>query len=651
MIKNGVIMSEDTSIDYKKVGLRVGLEIHQQLKSNRKLFCHCKPCLIKEDPDIIVVRYMRPTLGETGEIDPTMLKEFKKKRCIVYQAYRDRTCLYELDETPPYEVDRESLVTSLIIAKLFDMKIPDVLIVSRKQYLDGSVPSGFQRTVVVGLNGRLELSNGKIIGITHLCLEEDAARKISEDNEKVVFRVDRLGIPLVEIGTRPDLNTPEEVLDAALRIGALLRATRRVLRGLGTIRQDINVSIAGGARVEIKGVQRPEWFKPLIDNEIRRQLSLIEISKELKNRGVKADDISKEKPVDVSHIFQKTGAKFIRKALSRGKIVLAIRLPKFGGLLGREIIPGRRFGKEFAERVSVITGLAGIIHTDELPAYGISEEEKKKLFEATGSNPREDAVVFVVGPTPKVYEAIEEVKERAVQALDGVPPETRKANPDGSTSFERPLGTAARLYPDTDSPPIIISEDLLRETEKNLPEYPWKREERYVKELGIHPDYAKRIIASERSELFEELIQLGIPPKLAISVLLDTLTSLRRDSYPVDEIPDKLIFDTFVKYKEGTISKEAIPEILMFLSKNPDKDVNAAIEALKIKKISLEELEKMVDDLIQKNINLIQERKEKAFKPLMGDIMRIVRGKIDGKIVSQVLMRKIKETIEKLDLR
>ncbi|RLE73115.1 MAG: hypothetical protein DRZ80_06600 [Thermoprotei archaeon] len=286
-----------------------------------------------------------------------------------------------------------------------------------------------------------------------------------------------------------------------------------------------------------------------------------------------------------------------------------------------------------------------------MPAYGISEEEKEKLFEATGSNPQEDAVVFVVGPTPKVYEAIEEVKERAVQALDGVPPETRKANPDGSTSFERPLGTAARLYPDTDSPPIIISEDLLREAEKNLPEYPWKREERYVKELGIHPDYAKRIIASERSELFEELIQLGIPPKLAISVLLDTLTSLRRDGYPVDEIPDELIFDTFVKYKEGTISKEAIPEILMFLSKNPDKDVNAAIEALKIKKISLEELEKMIDDLIQKNINLIQERKEKAFKPLMGDIMRIVRGKIDGKIVSQVLMRKIKETIEKLNLR
>lgn len=636
------------NINYAEVGLRVGLEIHQQLKSRRKLFCYCKPELIKEDPDYTIIRYMRPTLGETGEIDPTMLKEFKKGRYIVYQVYRERNCLYEIDEIPPHEVDRESLITALIIAKLFKMEIPDVLIVSRKQYLDGSVPSGFQRTILVGLNGFLELSNGKKLGITHICLEEDAARKIQEDEKKIVFRVDRLGIPLIEIGTTPDLSSPEEVLDAALRIGSLLRATRRVLRGLGTIRQDINVSIAGGNRVEIKGVQRPEWFKPLIDNEIRRQLKLIEIAKELQKRRVSKDGIRKQEPIDVSDIFTSTGAKFIRRALKKGEIVLALRLPGFIGILGEEILPGKRFGKEFAERVSVIVGLAGIIHTDELPAYGISEKEKVMLFEKTHADPDNDAVVFVVGPKEKAYDAIEEVKERAIMALDGVPSETRKANPDGTTSFERPIGTAARLYPDTDSPLIKITRDLLIEAEKQLPEYPWMREKRYIEEYKLPETIAKRIVMSERSELFEDVVKLGVSPKLVATILLDTMTSLRRDGYPVDDISDEILYELFEVFARGEISKEAFPDLLMYLSNHPEKTIKEALKTLKVEKISVNELEKIIDEILDKNTKLLSDRGEKAFKPLMGDVMKVVRGKIDGKIVSQILMRKIRERLSKI---
>lgn len=640
---------ETPTINYDKVGLKVGLEIHQQLKSNRKLFCYCRPELIKDKPDKLVIRYMRPTLGETGEIDPTMLKEFKKKRYIVYQVYTDRNCLYEIDEIPPHDIDEESLITALIVAKLFRMKIPDVLLVSRKQYLDGSVPSGFQRTILVGLDGYLELSNGKKLGITHICLEEDAARKVTEDKEKIVFRVDRLGIPLIEIGTRPDLNSPEEVLDAALRIGSLLRATRRVIRGIGSIRQDINVSISGGARVEIKGVQRPEWFRPLIDNEIKRQLKLIEISKKLRARGVTPELIKKEKPLEITEVFSNTQAKFIRKALKRGEIILALRLPGFSGILGEELLPGRRFGKEFAERVSVIVGLAGIIHTDELPAYGISEKEKEELFIKTKANPREDAVVFVVGPREKTYEALDEVKERAIMALEGVPQETRKANPDGTTSFERPLGTAARLYPDTDSPPIRITENLLNKAEQNLPEYPWIREKRYIEELKLPVSMARRIIMSDRSELFEDIIKMNVNPKLAATVLLDLMTSLKRDGYPVEEISDDKILDLFKVFKQGRISKEAFPDIIMYLSKNPDKSVESALRSLKVESISLRELEKIIDDIIDKNINLIKERGEKAFKPLMGDVMKIVRGKIDGKIVSQTLLRRIRDKISQIN--
>lgn len=635
-------------IDYYKVGLRVGLEIHQQLKSSRKLFCHCKPQLLTEKPDVIIMRWMRPTLGETGEIDPTMLKEFKKRKLIVYEAYSKHTCLYEIDEVPPYDVDKESLKTAILIAKLFHMKIPDVVIVSRKQYLDGSVPSGFQRTMIIGLDGWMPLSNGKKLRIVQLCLEEDAARKISEDDKKIIYRVDRLSIPLVEITTAADLHSPEEVLDAALRIGSLLRATGKAMRGIGTIRQDINVSIEGGSRIEIKGVQYPEWFKPLIDNEIRRQLKLIEIAKELQKRGVTEEDIENEKPVDVSKIFEKTKARFIKSALSRGEKVIAIKLPGFGGLLGIEILPGRRFGKEFAERVKVIVGLAGIIHTDELPAYGISEEEKEELFKATGANKTKDAVAFVVGPEDRALDAIDEIKERAKQAIKGVPPETRRANPDGTTSFERPLGTAARLYPDTDTPPIILTREFIKEATAYLPPYPWEKEKEYVEKFGFTSNEAKRIVLSERFELFEKAIALGISAKFVYSVLFNLMTSLRRDGFNVDKIPDEKLLKMFKYFKNGKISKEAFEPLLKYLSSHPDKSIDKAIEALGLKKISIEDVKKFLDELVEKNVKLIAERGERAIKGLMGDAMRVLRGKVDGKIVYNLLLERIKRKIAEL---
>ncbi len=635
-------------IDYQKVGLRVGLEIHQQLKSSRKLFCHCKPQLLTEKPDVIVMRWMRPTLGETGEIDPTMLKEFKKRKIIVYEAYSKHTCLYEIDEVPPYDVDEESLKTAILIAKLFHMKIPDVVIVSRKQYLDGSVPSGFQRTMIIGLDGWMPLSNGKKLRIVQLCLEEDAARKISEDDKKIVYRVDRLGIPLVEITTAADLHSPEEVLDAALRIGSLLRATGKAMRGIGTIRQDINVSIKGGNRIEIKGVQYPEWFKPLIDNEIRRQLKLIEIAKELQKRGVTEEDIEKEKPVDVSEIFKKTKARFIKSALSRGEKVIAIRLPGFGGLLGIEILPGRRFGKEFAERVKVIVGLAGIIHTDELPAYGISEEEKEELFKATGADKTKDAVAFVVGPEDRALDAIDEIKERAKQAIKGVPPETRRANPDGTTSFERPLGTAARLYPDTDTPPIILTQEFIKEATAYLPPYPWEKEKEYMEKFGFTANEARRIVLSDRFELFEKAVSIGIPAKFVYSVIFNLMTSLRRDGFNVDQISDEKLLKLFKYFKDEKISKEAFEPMLKYLSSHPDKNIDEAIEALGLKKISIDEVKKFLDELVERNVKLIAERGERAIKGLMGDAMRVLRGKVDGKIVYNLLLERIKRKIAEL---
>ncbi len=633
-------------IDYEKIGLKVGLEIHQQLKSNRKLFCYCKPNLIKNPPDRVVIRYMRPTLGETGEIDEAAKKEFKKRKTVIYETYRS-LCPYEVDEIPPYDVDMNSLKAALLIAKLFKMEIPDILSVSRKQYLDGSVPSGFQRTILVALNGELELTNGKKLGIEQICLEEDAARKIEEDEKSVVYRVDRLGIPLIEITTEPMLNTPMEVLDAALRIGAILRAAGVAKRGLGTVRQDINISINGGARVEIKGVQKPEWFEPLIINEIKRQLTLINIKEELSRRGVKAEDLRKQEPRDISNLFKETKAKFIKSAIKKGEKVLAIKLPKFKGILGTKVQLDKRFGKEIAERVMAITGLKGIIHTDELPAYGISEKEVAEIFKGMDANPDEDCIAFVIGPFNKARDAIKEVKERALQALIGVPEETRRAHANGTTSFERPLGTAARLYPDTDSPPIIVARDMIHEIEKVKVEMPWTKIERYVKVFGLSEKHAKGIIFSEWAELFEELVAKGVSPKLLATTIVETFTSLKRENLDVDSLSEVQLRDLFLAIKDGRIAKEAIVDVLTYLCENKDSTVNEAIEKLGLETVDMEYLERVIKEIMDKNRNLILERGERAFSPLMGHVMKEVRGKIDGKIVSKVLKEKLKEELMK----
>jgi len=437
------------------------------------------------------------------------------------------------------------------------------------------------------------------------------------------------------------------VLECALRIGAILRATRRVRRGLGTIRQDINISIKGGARVEIKGVQHPEWFKPLIDGEIARQKKLIEISEMLKQRGLKPEEITNEKPIDVSKIFSKTKAKFIQKAIKRGEKALAMRLPKFGGILGIEIQPNRRFGKEFADRVKVIVGLAGIIHTDELPKYGISPEEKNELFKATNADPKIDCVVLIIGPEEKVMDAFEEVKERAILALEGPPEETRHANPDGTTSFERPLGGAGRLYPDTDTPPIIITKELLDEVDKIEFEYPWETVERLVSKYNIKRDIAERIVLSPQYELFERAIDMGLKPMTAVKTM-EIMVSLRREGLDVDSINDEKIIEIFRALKDGVISKEAIEDILRELAKDPTLSVPKAIEKLGLGRVSEEDVKQYISSLVKQKIDLIKERGDRAFKPLMGLVMAKFRGKIDGSIIARILKAEIEKTLKSI---
>ena len=371
--------------DYEKLGLKCGLEIHQQLNTKKKLFCRC-PAKLQgtRQPEFILSRKMRPVLGEMGTYDKAMLTEYEKGMGIVYEGYNDVVCTYELDDTPPFSCNIEARKVALQIALLLNANIIEEMHVCRKNYLDGSVPSGFQRTMILGTDGYITLESGKKIRIEILSLEEEAARKIKTENKTNFFRLDRLGIPLVEVTTKPDINTPYECRECAERIGLLLWSTN-VKKVLGSIRQDVNVSIEAGTRIEIKGVQKLGWIPLLINHEISRQLKLLEIKEELENRKLKENDIPNS-PIDLTGTLTKTKSSFIAKGIKSGKLLYGINFSGFKGIFGKELMEDYRFGTEVSIKVKLISGLRGIIHSDEtLSKYNFSNEDVKKIKEKLGS--------------------------------------------------------------------------------------------------------------------------------------------------------------------------------------------------------------------------------------------------------------------------
>ena len=273
-------------IDYSKLGFKAGLEIHQQLDTH-KLFCNCPSVLKQEEPDFIVKRKLHAVAGEAGEIDTAAAYQASLGKEFIYQGY-DSVCLVELDEEPPHEINKEALKIALQIAILLNAKIIPLSQIMRKTVIDGSNTSGFQRTVLIAREGYVETEKGRI-GIEGVFLEEDAARSIAKNKNQAIFRLDRLGIPLVEIATSPDIKTPEQAKEVALHIGNVLRSCK-VKRGLGTIRQDVNLSIRRGARTEIKGVQEPNLIVKTLNNETKRQLELIDAKKKVEQSVRKALD-------------------------------------------------------------------------------------------------------------------------------------------------------------------------------------------------------------------------------------------------------------------------------------------------------------------------------------------------------------------------
>ncbi|MGM0591657.1 MAG: Glu-tRNA(Gln) amidotransferase subunit GatE, partial [Halobacteriota archaeon] len=425
-----------TEYDYEDLGLVAGLEIHQQLDTATKLFCGCPTS--RRDPveaDRTIIRYLHPTRSELGELDDAALEESRVEREFEYLGY-DTTCLVEEDDEPPHRLDDEALDVVLQIATLLDMVALDQAHVMRKLVIDGSNTSGFQRTTLIAQEGEIQTSEGPV-GIEDLMLEEESAQRVEETDVGVRYSLDRLGIPLVEIGTMPDIRSPEQAREAAERIGMLLRSTGKVKRGLGTIRQDVNVSIAEGARVEMKGVQSLDDIDDIVRFEVGRQVELLDIAEELQTREASVGD-----PTDVSEALADTDSGVIAGALDSGGKVTAVALFGFDGLVGREIQPDRRLGTELSDHAKR-HGAGGIFHTDELPAYGVTEAEVAGLREAVGAG--DDDAVALVADDPNTAElAIEAVADRAEMAIEGVPEETRGANDDATSRYLRPLPGAAR---------------------------------------------------------------------------------------------------------------------------------------------------------------------------------------------------------------
>ncbi len=635
-------------IDYREVGLIIGLEIHQQLDTRSKLFCPCPAELTDEEHDEFE-RRLRPTRSELGEVDVAALFEWRKGRVYEYEAPVGHSCLVEADEEPPHPINRDAVVIAMSIAKALNSWIVDEVHVMRKIVIDGSNTSGFQRTAIVALGGYIEVG-GKRYSIETIAVEEDASRKIGEKPRRTRYRLDRLGIPLIEVATGPDIHDPREAYEVALALGRLFRLTGRVKRGLGTIRQDLNVSIKGGAKTEIKGVQRLDLIPKVIEYEVQRQVRLLELKRELERRGLSEDVLKDSKPVDVTEVFKSTKSKVIRRALQRGGRVYAVVLPGFHGLLGWELMPKRRFGTELADYARFWADVGGIFHTDELPAYGITQEEVDSLYNLLGARKGVDAIVIVADEPGKAVKALETVVERARMAFHGVPEETRGALEDGTTKFLRPRPGSARMYPETDIPLLEVTEDMHQEAEAIKPEPVEAKMRRLVEEYGLSRELAEQVISDIRLDLIERLIQKygsRVSPKVIASLFVVTLRGLRGEGVDIESISDEALEDLVALIAEGRVAKEAAEDILKLLAKDPRLSAREAAEKLGLTRVSREEAERIIDKIIADNIDAIKARGEKAYGLLMGRAMTVLRGRIEGKIVAEIVRRKLQEVLSK----
>ena len=621
-------------MDYKKIGFKAGIEIHQQIDSH-KLFCKCQS-KITEDKDYSFERFLRPTQSELGEVDRAALAEAKRKRYFLYTASNESTCLVEADEEPPHSANQEAIDLCLTIAALVDAKPVEEAHFMRKIVIDGSNTGGFQRTGLIATDGRIQ-----DVGIQIIALEEDAARKIDERDKFVNYGLDRLGIPLIEIATDSDIKNPKHARKIAERIGLLLLATGKTKRGLGTIRQDLNVSVSNGARVEIKGIQSLSSISRVAENEAMRQIGLIKI-KEILNNRIKKNDLNDLESVDVTFILKNYKSRIVERLLKQG-LAKAIKLPGFNNLLKQQ---PARLGREFAVYARLASGIGNIIHSDEIPGYSIGIKVSKEIKKIL-KNGEDDAFVIAIGRVSVVDVAIQTVIKRALEALDtGVLEEVRRVLPDDTTEYMRPLPGAARMYPETDVRPVRITSNHLQKIRKNLPEKPEEKQKRFMKEYQLNAEQTKQILSSGYEKDFERLFKKFPRQKsIIIRTFLNTFPELEKEQVDLSAIKESLLINVFSALSKALYSKEAIPKILEYLSKNKDKSVHMAIKACGLGVVDKKDIEEIVKNVVSDRIEFVKQRKLGSIDPLMGVIMKKLRGKADGKIINEILKKEVNKFV------
>ncbi len=629
----------------KDIGVKVGLEIHQQLATNKKLFCNCTP-IESDEYSIKFQRKLRASKSELGEFDPAALFESTKSKSIVYYANPQSSCLVEQDEEPPHELDESAKKIVLTICSALKSNIFSEIYPMRKTVIDGSNTTGFQRTMLVSQGGSYKAGETEI-KIQSICLEEDAAKILGDEGAVRKFGLERLGVPLVEIATEPFEAETNEIKKIALVLGRILRSTKKVKRGLGSIRQDVNVSIRdGGIVIEVKGVQQLEQLEKVVEYEAKRQHGLLKISKKIQEQNWTYSENDKK---DITGIFSECKSKIIQNAIKNNQKIFSVSFRNMAGLFGYSPYEGIRLGKEVAELVRFF-GIGGVFHSDELPNYGIEESDihnLKKYLEISDT----DAFLILASPEEKMNIVIDQIILRIKHIQNhGIPIDTRLATQSGETKFLRPRPGAARMYPETDIPPIIITKEELIEAEKNIP----KSWDESIQELqtkyNINLQLAEQVFDSRYIELFETIVEkIKTNPTFVASVLCSLITNLERSGLKSDLLKNEDIIKSFQLLEEGKIAKESIEIIYENIMSGKSQTIEESLKNASIEAVNESDLEEIIKNIIEKNQKIIENQKERAIGPLMGIVMKELRGKASGETINNLLVKNIKKKLEMLD--
>jgi len=641
--------ASDAALDLNSINLKIGLEVHQQLATNTKLFCACPPFSEQSEESFSeniprFSRILRPVSSELGEFDEAAQFESRREIKVNYVAPFETSCLVEADEEPPHPISVEGLETALIFGLSLNSRIVDEIHVMRKIVVDGSNTSGFQRTAAIALGGELKFGEDKKVRVQSISLEEDAARAIKDEIEVRSsggrsYALDRLGSPLVEVALAPIEGSPDDAEEAAKTLGKLMRSTGRVARGIGTIRQDLNISVMNGRVIEVKGVQRLDQFRKVIYFEAARQKFFFDLADEIKERIGNSLEITQ---FDATDIFKSTSSNILKKILTTDTASVAcIIVKKFAGYIGKENEFHSRLGKELGA-IAKSYRLGGVFHSDELPNYGITSDEVSSVRSKFRLN-RDDAFVLVAGDSARVQRVADAIIARIRHALKGVPAETRAASIEGETSFLRPRPGSARMYPETDIPLIQVSGSTISRLRAQIPE-PWDKQVRsFSTKHNLTAQLAEPLYDSDRKNLFERVVgETKLAPSVVASALVDTMLSLSRSGVPVETLKDDALWETFVALNEGRFAKEAIQTVIKEMATNPNLSLEDVLSKAGLSRMTHEELLGIVDEVIAQNSSLITAKGVSGSRStLMGKVMQKVRGRADGKLVNETLSERL----------